>query len=116
MATRAYAGSTPRRRPAARKRPAARRAGSRIKWDRVGRIALVLVLVLVGYSYLNPAIEFVKTYTQTTAAKEKFHGLLNENKKLHAEIHSAKNPLVVAEAARSQGMVAEGETPVVLRP
>ncbi len=116
MATRAYAGSTPRRRPAARKRPAARRSGTRINWDRAGRIALVLVLVLVGYSYLNPAIEFVRTYTQTTAAKAKFHELLHENKRLHAEIHSAKNPLVVSKFARSQGMVAEGETPVVLRP
>jgi cell division protein FtsB len=115
MATRAYAGSTPRRRPSARKRPAARRSGSRIKWDRVGRIALVLVLALVAYSYLNPAIDFVKTYTQTTAAKAQFHELLSENKKLHAEIHSAKDPLVVAQAARSQGMVAEGETPVVIR-
>jgi cell division protein FtsB len=115
MATRAYAGSKPRRRPAARKRPAARRGGTRIKWDRVGRVALVLVLVAVAYSYLNPAIDFVKTYTQTTAAKAQFHELLHENKKLHAKVHSAKNPLVVERAARSQGMVAEGETPVVLR-
>jgi cell division protein FtsB len=115
MATRAYAGSTPRRRPAARKRPAARRAGTRIKWDRIGRIALVLVLVVVGYSYLNPAIELVKTYTQTTAAKAQLHEQLLENKQLHREIHSAKDPLVIAGDARSQGMLAKGETPVVLR-
>jgi cell division protein FtsB len=116
MATRAYAGSAPRRRPAARKRPTARRSGTRIKWDRLGRIALVLVLVLVAYSYLNPAIEFFKTYTQTTAAKAQFHEFLHENKKLHREIHSAKDPQVVQKLARAQGMTAEGETPVILRP
>ena len=119
MATRAQAGrsrSAPRRRPAARKRrPAARSGPSRIKWDRVGRVALTFVLAAVLYSYLNPSIDFVKTYTGTTAAKEKLHELLNQNRRLHNRIQSADDPLVVDHEARAQGMVAEGETPVVIR-
>jgi len=119
MATRAQAGrprSAPRRRPAARKaRPSARRGPSRIKWDRVGRVALTLVLVAVLYSYLGPSIDFVKTYTGTTAAKAKLHVLLKEDRRLHNRIHSADDPLVVDREARAQGMVAEGETPVVIR-
>jgi cell division protein FtsB len=116
MSTRAYAGRAPRRRPAARKRrPAARSAPSRIKWDRVGRIALTLVLAAVLYSYLNPAIDFVKTYTATTAAKVQLHELQRENRQLHNRVHSAKDPLVIDREARGQGMVAEGETPIVIR-
>ncbi len=117
MASQAYAGrSAPRRRPAARKRrPAARSGPSRVKWDRVGRIALVLVLIAVGYSYLNPAIDFVKTYTGTTAAKEKLHVLLNENKALHHRVQSAEEPLVIEQNGREQGMVAEGERPARVR-
>ena len=119
MATRAQAGrsrSAPRRRPAARKRrPAARSGASRIKWDRVGRVALTLVLVAVLYSYLGPSIDFVKTYTGTTAAKAELHELLKENRRLHDRIQSADDPLVVDHEARAQGMVAEGETPVVIR-
>jgi hypothetical protein len=118
MATRAQAGrsrSTARRRPAARKaRPAARKGPSRIKWDRVGRVALTLVLAAVLYSYLNPSIDFVKTYTGTTAAKAKLHDLLKENRHLHDRIQSSDDPLVVQREARGQGMVAEGETPVVI--
>jgi hypothetical protein len=118
MATRAQASrsrSATRRRPAARKtRPAARRGGSRIKWDRVGRVALTLVLVAVLYSYLGPSLDFVKTYTGTTAAKAKLHDLLKENRRLHNRIQSADDPLVVDHEARAQGMVAEGETPVVI--
>jgi hypothetical protein len=118
MATRAQASrprSATRRRPAARKtRPAARRGASRIKWDRVGRVALTLVLVAVLYSYLGPSVDFVKTYTGTTAAKAKLHGLLQENRRLHNRIQSADDPLVVDHEARAQGMVAEGETPVVI--
>jgi cell division protein FtsB len=105
-----------RRRPAPRKRrPAARRGPSRIKWDRVGRIALTVVLAAVLYSYLNPAIDFVKTYTATTAAKAEQHELLRENRQLHTRVQSSEDPLVINREARSQGMVAEGETPIVIR-
>jgi len=104
-----------RRRPAARKRrPAARSGPSRIKWDRVGRIALTVVLFAVLYSYLNPSIDFVKTYTGTTAAKEKLHGPLGENRRLHDRIQSSDDSIVVQREARAQGMVAEGEKPVVI--
>jgi hypothetical protein len=119
MATRAQAGrsrSTARRRPAARKaRPAARKGASRIQWDRVGRVALTLVLAAVLYSYLNPSVDFYKTYTGTTAAKSKRLELLKENRRLHRRIQSSEDPLVVQREARAQGMVAEGESPVVIR-
>lgn len=120
MASQAYAGRSSgrrrtapgKRRVAARKRrPAARSGPSRIKWDRVGRIALTLVLAAVLYSYLNPAIDFVKTYTGTTAAKAQFHELLRENKHLHKRIQSSSDTAVVEQQAREQGLVAEGERP-----
>jgi cell division protein FtsB len=106
--------SRPKRRPAARRKPAARRNGSRIRWDRVGRVALTLVLAAVLYSYLNPAIDFVKTYTATTAAKAEFHEMLRENKRLHHRIQTADDPIVIDRKARAQGMVAEGETPLIV--
>jgi cell division protein FtsB len=107
--------STVRRRPAARKaRPAARRGASRIKWDRLGRVALTLVLAAVLYSYLHPSISFFETYTGASAAKAKRHQLLQENRALHQRIQSSKDPLVIEREARAQGMVAEGETPAVI--
>jgi cell division protein FtsB len=103
------------RRPAARKRrPAARSGPSRIKWDRVGRVALTIVLAAVLYSYLNPAIDFVKTYTATTAAKAKLHELQHVNRRLHRQVQSAEDPIVVDREARAQGMVSPGETPIVI--
>jgi cell division protein FtsB len=119
MAARAQAGRRPaaaKRRPSARKRrPAARSGPSRIKWDRVGRIALTLVLAAVLYSYLNPAIDFVKTYTGTTAAKAKRLDLLRQNKLLHHRIQHSDDRQVVEQQARAQGMVDEGEQPIVVR-
>jgi len=69
----------------------------------------------VLYSYLNPAIDFVKTYTATTAAKAELHELQRTNTRLHKRVQSADDPLVVNREARSRGMVAEGETPIVVR-
>lgn len=118
MAARAHAARTtaqrPRRRPAARRRPGPRRGRSRIQWDRVGRIALTLVLAAVLYSYLNPAIDFVKTYTATTAAKAQLHEQLRENKRLHYRVQHAEDPVFLAARARAQGMVAEGERPLTV--
>ena len=103
------------RRPAPRRRPARRSTPSRIKWDRVGRIALVLVLFAVAYSYLNPAIDLFKTYRSTTAAKAEFHSLLHENKRLHRSIQSSDEASVVEQTARNQGLVAAGETSLMVR-
>ena len=103
------------RRPAPRRKPAPRRGGSRIRWDRVGRIALTLVLAAVLYSYLNPAIDFVRTYTTTTAAKAEFHEVLSENKRLHNRVQAAEEPAVIDRKARAQGMIAAGETPIVVQ-
>ena len=117
MATHAQARTRPaagvKRRPA--RRPAARRGASRIHWDRVGRVALTLVLFFVLYSYLNPVIDFVKTYTATTAAKVELHEAQAENTRLHWRIQHADDPVFLEAKARAQGMVVPGERPIVVR-
>ncbi len=124
MAARAQArkrsSATAKRRPPARRKPAARKPGprrgaSRIHWDRVGRVALTLVLFAVLYSYLNPVIDFVKTYTTTTAARIQLHEAQHENTRLHWRIQHADDPITLDAEARAQGMVAPEETPLVVR-
>jgi len=118
MAARARAAK--RSAPASRRRPAARRAGprrgpSRIHWDRVGRVALTVVLAVVLYSYFNPLVDFVKTYTATTAARVKLHEAQRENTRLHWRIQHSDDPAFLDAKARAQGMVAPGEKPIVVR-
>ena len=119
MAARAYAGNTAahraRRRPAPRRRPGARSGASRIQWDRVGRIALTLVLAAVLYSYMNPVIDFVKTYRATSAAKVERAAQQAENTRLHRRIQSADDAAVIDRKARVQGRVGPGETPISIR-
>ena len=118
MAARSHAAPSAalrqRRRPAARRRPGARQGASRIHWDRVGRVALTVVLFAIVYSYLNPAIDFFKTYTATSAAKVKLHEAQRENTRLHWRIQHAEDPAVLDAKARAQGMVAPEEKPTVV--
>jgi cell division protein FtsB len=86
-----------------------------VQWDRVGRIALSLVLLAVLYSYFNPLVDLVKTYTATTAAKADLHETLAENKRLHWRVQHSEDPVVLEGKARAQGMVRPGETPYVIR-
>jgi len=117
MAATAQARNRPvaRRKPAARRKPGARRGASRIHWDRVGRVALTLVLAAVLYSYLNPVIDFVKTYTTTTNARIRLHEAQRENTRLHWRVQHADDPIVLNAKARAQGMVAPEETSIVVR-
>jgi hypothetical protein len=116
MAARAYAGRgvAPRRRPAARRRPAPRQRRSRVKWDRLGRVALTIVLGAVLISYLNPLVGFIHNYRGSSAAKSRLHDLVVENKRLHDRVRSTDDPALLELEARRQGMVESGERPYVI--
>ncbi len=124
MPQRVYAGNAgaavrtrraPSRRPSARRRrPAARRGQSRVRWDRVGRVALTLVLAAVLFSYLSPALDFFHTYRGVTQSKAELRSLQHENDSLHRQVQAADDPAVLEREARRQGMVAPGERPYVI--
>jgi hypothetical protein len=78
-------------------------------------VALTLVLAAVLYSYLNPVIDFVKTYTATTDARVRLHEVQRENTRLHWRVQHADDPIVLNAKARAQGMIAPEETPLVVR-
>jgi cell division protein FtsB len=109
MAARAHAGRAPR--PRAR-----RRVGpSRIRWDRVGRIALVLVLFGVMVSYLNPAVNLIDAWRDSKAGEERLAKLKAQKAKLERQVSDAASPLEVERQARRLGMVKPGESGYVVR-
>jgi hypothetical protein len=73
------------------------------------------VLAAVLYSYISPLVDFVKTYTATTAARIKLHEAQHENTSLHWRVQHADDPIVLNAKARAQGMIAPGETPIIIR-
>jgi len=93
-----------------------RRAGpSRIRWDRVGRIALVLVLFGVTISYLNPVVNLVDAWRDSKASEERLAELKAEKQRLEQQVRAADTPLVLEREARKLGMVRPGEDAYVVR-
>jgi cell division protein FtsB len=93
-----------------------RRVGpSRVRWDRIGRIALVLVLFGVLVSYLNPVVNLIDAWTDSKAGEEQLAQLREENASLQEQVREASSPLTLEREARRLGMVQPGEHAYVIR-
>jgi cell division protein FtsB len=103
----------PRRRPAPRRNAGSPGAG-RIEWDRLGRIALVLAVFVIGALYLGPVWNLAKTYRETSAVKEQYHQTVAENQRLKKLAEHARSESVLRREARRQGMIVIGEQAYVV--
>ena len=87
-----------------------RRVGpSRIRWDRVGRIALVLVLFGVLVSYLNPLVNLLDAWQGSRSSQGRLVALKHENALLTQQLEDASSPATLEREARRLGMVKPGE-------
>ena len=108
MSARAQASRGYRLRPS----PRSRRRGSgasRIHWDKVGRVALVLVLLAICVSYVKPALNFFDAWRDSKAEHASLEQLRSENAKLRQRIVNLDGPDAAERAARKLGMVSPGE-------
>ena len=93
---------------------AARRAAT-VRWDRVGRVALLLLLGVVLLLYVNPAINYVKTWQTANAKRDEVNRLQAQNKRLRARKAAMKQPATLEHEARALGMLRPGERAYVIR-
>ena len=92
-------------------------AGSttRIRWDRLGRIALLFVAVFVVYLYIGPAHDWVVTYRESKQRKGDLAALRREHDRLLAHRDELRKPITLETEARSLGMVRGGEKAYVIK-
>jgi len=114
MSARAQAARGYRMRPAPRTRRRGRGA-SRINWDKVGRVALVLVLVAILGAYIGPSLNFIDAWKDSKAERANLAELKQESEKLRQRIATLGEPGAAERAARKNGMVAESEGAYVVR-
>jgi cell division protein FtsB len=93
---------------------AARRSAT-VRWDRVGRVALLLLLGVVLLLYVNPAVNYVKTWQTANAKRGEVNRLQAQNKRLRARKAAMKQPATLEHEARALGMVRPGERSYVIR-
>jgi cell division protein FtsB len=109
-----------RSRPSAEARPPQRPrvvagGGRAIRWDRVGRVALLVVLLGVVALYIGPSITFFHTYREAKARRGEVSTLQAENARLRARRTALKNPRTLEREARRLGLVKPGERPFVVK-
>jgi cell division protein FtsB len=92
-----------------------RRSASRIHWDKLGRVVLVIVLFAILVSYVNPVVNFIDAWRDSRAQRSELQQLRREYSRLSARAASLDDPGAVARAAREVGMVARGERPYVIQ-
>ena len=84
-------------------------ASSRIRWDRVGRWALICVFAFVIYLYIGPARTWVSTYGEAKRKRAEVAALRERNEQLRDEQRRLKRQGAVELGARRLGMVKAGE-------
>ena len=87
---------------------------TRIRWDRLGRWALIAVFAFVLYLYIGPAATWVSTYREAERKREDVAALKSENRELRERRRDLKGPESLEREARRLGMVQAGEKSYVI--
>jgi cell division protein FtsB len=87
---------------------------ARIRWDRVGRVALLLVLLLIVYLYVGPVRSWWTTWQDSKAKQAQVQRLERENAQLRARKAALGTPQALEREARRIGMVRPDERPFVV--
>jgi cell division protein FtsB len=90
------------------------RGGSRLDWDRVGRVALVVVLFVIVALYVNPVVNFVDAWRDARSERASLAELKAENEELRHRADVLTDPDAAERAARKLGMVVPDERSVVI--
>ena len=95
-------------------RPRRLPARARVRWDRVGRIALLLVLLGVIALYVNPLRSWWSTRAESAQRGAEVTKLERENRALRERRAQLKDPRMLENEARRLGMVKPGERAFVV--
>ncbi len=86
----------------------------RVRWDRLGRVGLLVVFAVVAALYIQQGLALLSTHSQAVQQLAIVHQLAKENQALDRQQRSLKDPAVIERDARALGMVFPGERPYVV--
>jgi len=86
-----------------------------VRWDRVGRIALLFVGLLLIYLYINPLRTYVSTYREAKTKRAEVAELQREHDALLRRQRALRSAGAVEIEARRLGMVRNDERAYVVR-
>jgi cell division protein FtsB len=90
------------------------RRRSAIRWDRVGRYALLGVLGVILLLYVSPAKRWIDQSATAGHQQAELEDLQEEHDQLRARLRALKAPGALERQARRLGMVKAGERSFVI--
>jgi len=88
--------------------------GQRIRWDRVSRMAILVVLVAVAALYVGPLTSLWSARGEAAMRRAQVEQLRKENRELRVKRDALSNGAALVVEARRLGMVRPGERPFVV--
>ncbi|HTX45803.1 MAG TPA: septum formation initiator family protein [Solirubrobacteraceae bacterium] len=86
----------------------------RVRWERAGRIGLLIVLAIVLGLYVQHTLSYLSTRSQADQALATVQRLARENHVLERQQASLQQRTTIIRAARALGMVQPGERSYVI--
>jgi cell division protein FtsB len=85
-----------------------------VRWDRIGRVALVVVLVVVAGLYVQHALAYFAARSQWGSQGAAVRALERSNAALRRQAQALQDPATIVLDARKLGMVRPGERAYVI--
>jgi cell division protein FtsB len=86
----------------------------RVRWERVGRIGLLVVLAVVVGLYVEHTLSYFATRSQAQQQRTVVTRLTRQNAALTKEQKALNSPSMIISQARALGMVRPNERPYVI--
>jgi cell division protein FtsB len=87
---------------------------SSIRWDRVGRVALLGTLAVIMVLYISPARHWIEQSRTAGEQNGELRELVAKNRQLKRRVHELRSPGALEREARRLGMVRRGERAYVI--
>ena len=90
-------------------RPAGVRAAGRVRWDRLGRIAMLFVLLALVFLYIGTGFHMLSTWRQAHHTSARVTAMEREHRRLIVEHNRLSSQSNLEQSARALGMQRPGE-------
>jgi hypothetical protein len=89
-------------------------AGARVRWDRLGRVAMLFLLGALLYLYLSAGIHMLSTWSQARSDSAAVVRMERENRVLVRQHEALGRQATLEAEARGLGMMKKGEQPYIV--
>jgi cell division protein FtsL len=94
--------------------PAPLRAAARVRWDRLGRIAMLFVLLALVFLYLSTGLHMLSSWRQSRHTDVRVATMQAEHSRLVSEHNRLSSQSNLEQSARALGMQRPGEQTYII--